>query len=527
MVSTPIEIVTEPAGDWFDSSCALDLELLRRERRGIHAAHSPELSVVPREPNYFGGFVTYTHSGPWGYTQEVPLLLYGPGFIKSQGDLTLDREPTLADMAPTVAELLGVPFPEDRPGVALSEALVPEDQRSRPPKVVLTIVWDGGGWNVLDAWPDAWPNLKRLMEEGTSVANTIAGSAPSVTPAIHANIGTGAFPKQHGIVDIPIRDDNGIGGAYQGRTPRYLEIPTLADLYDPMTGNAAKIGMFAYKSWHLGMIGHGAFIDEGDKDIAVIADQGSQLVTNPKWYSLPSYLSDTPGFDKYRQEVDINDGQADGKWLGHDLLDNPKDVRETPVWTLYQTKLLKTMLEREGFGQDPIGDLFYINYKQVDEVGHAHNMLEPEVRDIVEYADGELKAMVEWLDRHVGKRQWVVMLTADHGQGPDPLRSGAWPIRIQFLKEDIGDAFQVDPEELFDDHRPGSFWVNDEVMAREGITLEDLANFFIDYRLEENLPPGEEIPDVYADRRDELIFSAAFPSREMGRVWHCATKDER
>jgi len=27
-------------------------------------------------------------------------------------------------------------------------------------------VIDGGGWNVLRQWPDAWPNLKCLMREG-------------------------------------------------------------------------------------------------------------------------------------------------------------------------------------------------------------------------------------------------------------------------------------------------------------------------------------------------------------------------
>src|SRR5680860_33807 len=224
--SPEVESVTEPVGDWFESSCAEDLEILRRVRAGLHRERGPEIATVPREPNYFGGFSTYTHSGPWDYVQRVPLALYGPGFIKSQGDLKLQRRVTLADVAPTLAELVGVELPGDRPGRAITEALVDENRRGRP-KVIVQLVWDGGGTNVLEQWPESWPTLGRIMAEGTSILDVEVGASPSVTPAVHATIGTGAFPRQHGIVGIRARDGDRSAGELITRSPSRTRMPPI------------------------------------------------------------------------------------------------------------------------------------------------------------------------------------------------------------------------------------------------------------------------------------------------------------
>src|SRR3712207_8270518 len=53
-------------------------------------------------------------------------------------------------------------------------------------------------------------------------------------------------------------------------------------------------------------------------------------------------------------------------------LTDPTAVRHSPVWTLYQTRLLKEMLAREDFGENRVPDLFFTNYKQVDDVGHDY-----------------------------------------------------------------------------------------------------------------------------------------------------------
>jgi arylsulfatase A-like enzyme len=488
---------------------------------------SPEILFVPREPNFFGGFTSTTHSGPWGYVQEVPITFYGPGFIHSKGPIELDREVTLADLAPTLADLLGIDFPKNRPGRSITEALVPKAERPGKPRLILTVVWDGGGWNVLNTWPHAWPYLDGLMHDGTSITNAIVGSSPTVTPAVHATIGTGTFPKEHGIVDIPIRVGADIVGAYDDRSGQYMKVTTLADIYDPTTDNKAKIGMLAYKSWHLGMIGKGAQLPGGDKDIAVIAEkEAGDLVANETYYDMPDYLENVAGFEDDVRTVDVADGKADGKWMGHDDLEDPSKVRHTPAWALYQTRLVTTLLDREAFGQDDVSDLFYVNYKQVDDVGHDWNMLNPEMREILNYTDGELEKLVEYLDRKVGRNKWVVAVTADHGQAPDPMAAQAWPLRIQLLQDDVSKKFDHTDNgvDLFQDERPVGFWLDAAELAANDVTEEDISNFLVDYRLEDNLRPGEKIPDQYSKRLREPILAAAFPSDEMGKIWSCAKR---
>ena len=134
------------------------------------------------------------------------------------------------------------------------------------PEVVVTFVIDGGGWNVLQEWPDAWPNLKRLMREGANFRNAIHGSFPAVTACAHATIGTGAFPRTHGITGHNIRDGRrapqGLRGAGHAN-PGDILVPTLADLWSDATENRAWVGELGYQVWHLGMLGYGGRPDRG------------------------------------------------------------------------------------------------------------------------------------------------------------------------------------------------------------------------------------------------------------------------
>src|SRR5581483_9221719 len=106
----------------------------------------------------------------------------------------------------------------------------------------------------------AWPNLKRLMRGGATYRNAIAGSFPAVTACAHATIGTGAFPRTHGITGHNIRDGRHARKAYgqPGRAnPDDILVPTLADEWTRETDGAAWVGEIGYQIWHLGMLGRG------------------------------------------------------------------------------------------------------------------------------------------------------------------------------------------------------------------------------------------------------------------------------
>lgn len=508
--------------NWKASACALPREQLRRTLRGYYPGRSPELTFVAKAPHFFGEFNKITtHSGPWPYVQRVPLVLYGPGYVPAKGTIQLDHNATVADLAPTFAELLRTPFPDQRPGRVLRSALLPRSERATErPRLLLTVVWDGGGWNTLEEWPDTWPNLKRFIEGGVSIGNATVGSSPSVTPAIHANMGTGTFPSSHGIVSIPHREDGRIKDSWGAHNPRNLLVKTLADLYDPRTRNRAKVGLMADKNWHLGMIGHGAYTDGGDRDIAVLTGT-KPFETNPAFYRMPSYIHDVPGFKTDVETIDRSDGINDGKWLGHQLPDNYGRGRATPVWTLYQTRLLRKLLKEEGFGKDRTPDLFYTNFKQIDAVSHARFLQSQEMKTTIPYSDQALAGLVRWMNNNVGERRWVLALTADHGVGPRFEDVGAWAISMDQLKLDVAVRFGVRVTDLFDSQRPQGFWLDRATLRNNGITMAEISNFLLDYRMKHNRADGQNVPAAYEARMNERLFSAAFPSHRVTRMSDC------
>lgn len=506
--------ITEPAGGWLEASCDLEPAILERVLRGHKDGRSPDVLVVPRFPNFFGGFIQTGHSGPWDYLQEVPLVFYGPGFIRPVGRYDPPREVTVADIAPTLAELIGTDFP-DVAGLPLRNILVPGSKRDGPPKLILEVVWDGGGTNVLETWPDFWPQLGKLMEGGASPEGAIVGSSPSVTPATHTTMGTGVFPDEHGATSITIRVDGAITDSFKGKDADYVDTPMFADTYDLATGNAAKIGMFAYKSWHLGMMSHGASWPGGDKDMAVFLNPAEEYETNPNLYYMPPGLEKVPGLQKAVREIDLLDGERDKTWMGHDVLNSKRYRRDTPVWAEHQTNILKELIEREGFGADEVTDLLFTNYKQPDEAGHNWNMLSPEVAETIEYSDAQLKTLVDYLNQQVGEGEWVMIVTADHGQQPDAEATRGWPIFMTELVADLAQEIGV-PESALEGTAAGMF------VLQDGVSFEQVAEFLTDYRIEDNIPEGrDDIPEQFSDRMQEPIFAGAFPAEAAERVTGC------
>ncbi|MDQ4024824.1 MAG: alkaline phosphatase family protein [Actinomycetota bacterium] len=525
----PLAMRERPA--WLESACGLPLEHLRRIRRGYYRGRSPDVFFVPREPHFFGRFFSTTHSGPWEYVQEVPLVFYGPGHVEPQGTLDLRRRVTLADLAPTVARLLRMGWPKERSGRAVKEALLPESERPRAPRLVVQVVWDGGGWNVLNRWPNAWPYLRSLMEAGTSLADVEVGSSPSVTPAIHATMGTGEFPRRHGVVDIYMRNAVGeVKGALNGQPPHELELTTVADVFDRRNDNRPKVGAVTYRYFHLGMMGHGALLKDADRDFAAIAarERGNRvtgpgrLITNRDLYKLPYYLDNVPGWEEDLRAVDVKDGKLDSRWMREGDLTDPTEVRHSPVWTLYQTRLIKELIAREDFGANRVADLFFTNYKQIDDVGHDYNMVEPQMREILKYSDAALQDLTRWLDRKVGEDEWVLVLTADHGQQPSAQAIDAWPIGITPLEKDIARRFGTSYERLFDGERPVGVWLDRAVQRARDVTLAEISEYVLGYTIGDNMESTDGVPAEYLERRREKLFEAAFPAKRMGEVWDCA-----
>lgn len=479
---------------WAKIACGLPKEQIQRIYDGYHPERSGEVQFLPTFPNFVGAY--YSHSGTWPYLQDVPLLLHGPGHVPAVG--SVKRPVTVADIAPTFADVLDFEF--DAPdGSSLTEAI---DPAAQPPKLIFTVVWDGGGRNVLRKNPKAWPNLKRLMRQGAWYENATVGSSPSVTPAIHASIGTGAFPRHHGIVDLRFR--SGAGPPTSTQRAEALIGPALADAYDLARDNEPVIGMVGAEGT-LGVIGHGTSWEGGDADIAAGQRAGKWGLSgsNSNYYRFPAYVPDLPGYKQVRPAADRQDGRVDGRWFSLPL-DSPDSLTYTPAYSRYQTTVIDELIKREGFGADDVTDLLYVNYKVIDKVGHRYSFPSRQMSAVVKGVDQALGSLVEILDRNVGKGQWVLALTADHGFTPKAETTGAIVINNFELARDLQAAF----DGAMQSPRVTQTWVNQQELERNGHSLGDVARFLMNYTRAANTPNPSSLP---AGKGGERLFAAAFP----------------
>jgi arylsulfatase A-like enzyme len=495
----------QPVPSFRDQACGLPPKYLARTRAGIFEGRSGQIQLIPRRPAYFSsGAGGWSHSGPWPYLQDVPLVFYGPGYIEPAGET--GRPVTVADIAPTIADQIGARGVNGTPLQEVSNA------SGAPPRLVVTVVWDGGGWNTLNRWPDAWPNLKRLMGEGTSFTRATVGSSPSVTPSVHTTIGTGVFPDRHGITDIPIFDEAGdvVDSFLEGMSSRFISTPALAEIWDESVDNKALVGMVGYEPWHLGMIGQGAERKGGDKDHAVWLDiETNEWITNPEHYSLPDSISSTPGLERDVRRLDAADGEIDGAWGEHEILRDRARIEEVPAFITYHGRVLRHLIAGEGYGNDAVTDLLFTNFKQIDRVGHYFNMASDEVRDSIEESDRQLGELVEFLDAEVGRNRYILVVTADHGQQPDEADIDGYGIDPKAISADMTNEFGPIVRTI----RPTQAFLKEDVMEDRGVSVDEVARWLGDYRLEDNTDDARTlIGGVGLFEPTDRLFAFAVPT---------------
>ena len=101
----------------------------------------------------------------------------------------------------------------------MAEALVPTSKRL---KVILTIVLDGGGRSLYEAWPDAWPVIKDLAARAVDYTDAKVTQLETAT----------ALPRR-------------VTQSFPDYSPEFIMAPTLADEYGVSAGHKpVVIGTF-------------------------------------------------------------------------------------------------------------------------------------------------------------------------------------------------------------------------------------------------------------------------------------------
>ena len=500
------------------------LELVRRQ---FHPERSGDLQLVLapyNSSNYANESRSLvkddprsSHASVWMYLERIPLFVYAPGIVEPSDNTA---RVTLADLAPTTSHLMGFDgfrAPEGRvlPGI---------ERPARPPKVIVTFVIDGGGWNVLQHWDDpddaktAWPEMKRLMRASANYRDAIVGTFPAVTACAHATIGTGAFPRVHGITGHNLRYGGRPTKAWgePGRAdPSFLLVPTLADAWNAATEDGAWVGELGYQIWHLGMLGRGGNRPLGDKPVAVLWDEdggGGWIPQNPDIYRMPASW---PGIERLDELVGAyaDPGVDDGFTLR-----GKKAQCCTPPIIEYQGDLIEAAFDSEPIGQGPNTSLLYINVKAPDYAGHVYNYLSLRQKFALLETDRQIARVARILEERFEPGEFVLIVTADHGQCPTVNLSGGVrldPIQVQ---EDLEARYQRSVFGLVESVVPSEIYLSSRAMADTGITDAQIAAWLGEYRYGENIGPYVPEEAIDRERFDQPIFGAVFPRSYLERL---------
>jgi len=329
------------------------------------------------------------------------------------------------------------------------------------PKLVVLLVVDQMRGDYVDKFRFQWTGgLKRLVEEGAWFRDAAYPYAATETCVGHSTISTGAFPATHGMVANawwdretqklvtctfdPNVKNVGYGGAKPqgGDSAWRMAVPSFAEELKFQTGGATRIVTFSLKARaSLTMAGHKA-------DAATWFDSGNWVTSSS--YGAQPFIEDQAkthppraDFGKtwalslpeksylYAEEA-LGAVPPDGWDLTFPHPLRGKTGTGEPDAAFYSqwatspyadtalTELAKKAVDALHLGKSGGTDFLAVGYSTVDYVGHAFGPRSREIQDILIRLDKDLGDLFAHLDLKVGRGNYLVALSADHGVVPVP-----------------------------------------------------------------------------------------------------------
>ena len=437
--------------------------------RGYFPGRSGQIFLVAREGDFVvdrDPLYAFMHGSPWEYDTHVPLLFHGPPFVNQ---IVSHEFVTQQDVAPTLAALLGTGPPATAVGRPLGQALAETKAR---PRVLALFVLDGMRADYVDTYAGVLPTLSRLRREGAWFGNAHVTSVPTLTAVGHANLGTGAEPRVHGLVVNKLfnRVSGKFQEAYDGLNPGEMMALTLADVWNIETeGRAIIIGQGGAIRATAGLIGHGVRSARTRRVFAAsYTTRDAGWETNPVCYTMSEALKPLNARTYWEQA---------GPWMGHDIAD-PTKFRHSAVFQRFEGDALAAVLEHEAIGADDVTDLVFVNLKGPDYVGHAYGPASSEIKEALAELDRQLARALAIIARKAGDGRMVAAFTADHGMPGEPRPGGRHYVdEISALIDKRFSASGGTVVQYFSDAANNEIYLDTAKLASLGIALKDVASF--------------------------------------------------
>lgn len=335
--------------------------------------------------------------------------------------------------------------------------------QEKQPKLVVGMVIDQMKQEYLYRFEDKFgtDGFRRIIKDGFTGKNTHYNYIPTKTAAGHASVYTGTTPRYHGIIandwfskdlgrktycvaDTTVK---GVGNnTHAGKmSPRNLQSTTITDELKLTTNFRSKVIGVSIKD-------RGSILPAGhtpDGAYWYDSKRGNFITSTFYHDELPQWVVDFNNLklvDKYLNQSwnttfpieEYVESTADNTpyekvWKGKDSPTFPynlKKLREkngpyslisnTPFGNTLVLDFAKSALENLEMGMDKTTDFLAVSLSSTDYVGHTFAPNSIELEDTYIKLDKDLADFLSFLDSTVGKGEYVLFITADHGVVANP-----------------------------------------------------------------------------------------------------------
>ncbi len=331
------------------------------------------------------------------------------------------------------------------------------------PKLVVGLVVDQMRWDYLYRYSDHYGNdgFKRLLRDGFSCEHTMINYLPTFTAPGHACIYTGSVPSIHGIAGnnwidnlsgeevYCVEDSNvhGVGGGdlkYGAMSPRILLTTTITDELRLATNMKSRVYGVAIKDRSsilpAGHLGNGAYwYDDSTGDFR---SSSYYHDASPKWlqafnqrhladslvsknwtllYDISTYDQSLTDTNKYEKCFKC-ENQPVFPHITEALKGRSKYsiCKSMPAGNTITMQLAKACMEGAQLAKADNTDFLCISLSSTDYTGHQFGPNSIEIEDMYLRLDQEIADFLKYLDKNIGKGNYLFFLTADHGAAHNP-----------------------------------------------------------------------------------------------------------
>lgn len=322
------------------------------------------------------------------------------------------------------------------------------DDKTEKPKLVVGIVVDQMKYEYIDRYWNKFRNngFKRLVNEGTFFRNCNYSYVPTETAPGHASIYTGTTPSVHGIIAngwYNTAAKKSISSVQSGNdsdplSPNNLLVETVTDRFKNAIAGARVYSISIKDRASIlpgGKKADAAFWYDDFRGKFISSDYYAKEKTGAKWVVDFNSMNYPKQFLKNgwklvpNHSYEFNDtSKYEGK-LGIDSVtyfpyrfDSTRysDIKYTSWGNTLIEKFAEQAVINEKLGQTKAPDFLCVSFSCTDYVGHKFGINSVELEQTYIDLDNDIANLLALLDKRIGKGQYLLFLTADHGAVSNP-----------------------------------------------------------------------------------------------------------